>query len=65
MKITSTELKLRLGRYLRSSIKSPVVISIRGEKANVLISYDDYIGLLKEAGKEVPMEESCNSQPKV
>lgn len=52
MKITSTELKLRLGKYLRESIREPVEITIRGEPANVLISYRQYEDFLKNKKEE-------------
>ena len=64
MKITSTELKLRLGKYLRAAVKAPVFISIRGETENVLMSYSEYVELHNLAKKPMPMEEGCNPPPK-
>ncbi len=52
MEITSTELKLRLGKYLRDSIREPVKITIRGRFENVLLSTREYEELLK-AKKEL------------
>jgi len=42
MKVTSTELKLRLGKYLKESFRDPVIISVRGNEENVLLSLHEY-----------------------
>ncbi len=51
MKVTSTELKLRLGKYLKESFRDPVIISVRGNKENVLLSFHEY-ERLKSAEKQ-------------
>lgn len=46
--ITSTELKLRLGKYLIQASHEPVVITIRGEETHVLMALREYEKMKRE-----------------
>jgi|GEM_PF-1276862 len=47
MKISATELKNRLGRYLDAAEQEPVSIQKSGREKAVLMSYSHYQSLLK------------------
>lgn len=54
MKISATELKNRLGRYLDAAEQEPVSIQKSGREKAVLMSYSHYQALLKASMHQPP-----------
>ncbi|MHB0874856.1 MAG: type II toxin-antitoxin system Phd/YefM family antitoxin [Anaerolineae bacterium] len=53
MEVTVTEARARLSELMRVAKKEPVIITKRGKRVAVLISYEEYVELrdyLMEAG---------------
>jgi len=65
MKISATELKNRLGRYLDAAEQEPVSIQKSGREKAVLMSYSHYQALLKASMQPPPpaQQPPISSQP--
>ena len=64
MKISATELKNRLGRYLDAAEQEPVSIQKSGREKAVLMSYSHYQALLKASmNQPAPQSPPAHVQP--
>jgi len=63
MKISATELKNRLGRYLDAAEQEPVSIQKSGREKAVLMSYSHYQALLKASMHQPPPQQPQPMNP--